>query len=151
MKYDSITAAKYMVALAREQNKLLNATQLQKLLFIAYGFALAKSDSNESLLNESPRVWPFGPVFPKVHSQFKYFDSNIDKDSLGAIAQDVEVTTLFNKIINSYSRYSASQLSDWSHSKGSPWEITTRDNGYVWDTTISDEVIMNYFKKFDDN
>jgi uncharacterized phage-associated protein len=41
-KYDSVPVAKYLLALATEKGKNLNATQLQKLLFIAYGLFLQK-------------------------------------------------------------------------------------------------------------
>ena len=142
--YDSVTAAKYLMALAFRKGIVLNVTKVQKMLFIAYGYFLSKY--NHVLLKESPRAWPYGPVFPKTRKEIdfgKIIDVN-DPD-LKEIAQDELVTQAFERIIDKYSRYSASQLSDWSHMTGSPWHRTTQQRGFDWNHAIPNAFIKDYF------
>ena len=42
--YNSVTAAKYLLALAISKRKILNVTKTQKLLYIAYGYFLSKKN-----------------------------------------------------------------------------------------------------------
>ena len=144
--YDSIIAAKYMLALAQSRGKILNATQLQKILFIAYGYMLAKD--NELILSEAPKAWPFGPVFPRVQNKVNAYSSyNLNSPEFNDIKENEIVTSLFNQLIDKYSKYSATQLSDWSHSEGSPWDETTKQAGFKWNMVIPDILIKNYFAK----
>lgn len=149
LELDSKIAAKYMLALAQSKGKVLNATQLQKILFIGYGYKLA-NDSNNPLFSESPRAWPFGPVFPNVHKNVDAYESySLDSDELSEIKKDKEITDLFTNLINKYSIYTATKLSDWSHSKNSPWELTKRQAGFEWNMVIPDVLIKDYFKQFE--
>lgn len=146
---DSKIAAEYMLALAQSKGKVLNATQLQKILFIGYGYKLSK-DPSDPLLSESPRAWPFGPVFPNVHKNVDAYESySLNLDELEDIKKNTEITELFNKLIDKYSIYSATKLSDWSHSKNSPWELTKRQAGFEWNMVIPDVLIKDYFKQFE--
>ncbi|MDI9365051.1 MAG: DUF4065 domain-containing protein [Flavobacterium sp.] len=143
-QYDSVIAAKYLMALANKQGIVLNVTKVQKMLFIAYGYFLSKY--NHVLLKESPKAWPYGPVFPRTRNKINYgtIISIADNDFL-EIANDELVTEVFTDIINKYSGYTASQLSDWSHMKGSPWDKTIKQPGFDWNQQIPDNFITNYF------
>ncbi|PSR55481.1 hypothetical protein AHMF7605_19200 [Adhaeribacter arboris] len=142
--YDSVTVANYLLALAYKKGIVLNVTKVQKLLFIAYGYFLAKY--NQHLLNEPPRAWPFGPVFPKTRKQVDYSKIiGVEDASLQEIAADPIVTDTLSRIIDRYSKFSASQLSDWSHMPGSPWDKTTKEASFTWDYPIPDEYIKEYF------
>ena len=143
---DSKIAAKYMLALAQSEGKILNATQLQKILFIAYGYLLAKDD-NQQLFSEPPRAWPYGPVFSSVHKEVDaYGKYSLDLPELQEVREDNIITDLFTKLIDKYSKFSATRLSDWSHSKDSPWELTRRQAGFEWNMVIPDILIKNYFQ-----
>lgn len=146
-KYESVIAAKYLRALAFQKGRVLNMTQLQKLLYIAYGSYLALSGN--ILVDEQPKAWPYGPVFPKVRKQIQLNivpDPN-DKE-LAIIKEDAQVTSLFSEVIEKYSRFSAKQLSDWSHTTGSPWELTvSRFGGQKWNEPIPNEYIKEYFTR----
>ncbi len=143
-QYDSVTAAKYLLALAYQKGIVLNVTKVQKMLFIAYGYFLARH--NHALLTETPKAWPFGPVFPKTRSRIDFGKMiPVNDPELATIAQDELVTQVFNRIIDKYSRYTAGQLSDWSHTLGSPWERTTKLSGFDWNRAIPDSYIKEYF------
>jgi uncharacterized phage-associated protein len=146
--YDSTLIAKYLIALAFEKGIILNVTKVQKMLYIAYGFYLASY--NHTILDEQPKAWPFGPVFPKTRKK-----ERVDYGTAFAVSslvfeelhEDEELRKVLINIINKYSKYSASQLSEWSHMNGGPWEQTTKQNGFDWNNPIPDSYIKNYFKE----
>lgn len=145
MPFDSIVMAKYLLALAQAEDISLNNTQLQKILFIAYGYFLAKE--NKRLVEEHPSAWPYGPVFPRLTKKNKL---NIaDTFSLEELEQEyaglLSIKEVLIKIIKEYSKYSAGQLSDWSHKKGSPWDRTVEENEGKWNGEIIDKYIKDYF------
>lgn len=143
-KYDSVIAAKYLLALAYQKGIVLNVTKVQKMLFIAYGYFIA--NHNHTLLTENPKAWPFGPVFPRTRKKIDFGKViTLSDTDLEGIKKDELVTDIFNNIIDKYSKYSASQLSDWSHMKDSPWDKTTKQSGFDWNQTIPDDFIKEYF------
>lgn len=146
--YDSVTVANYLLALAYKKGVVLNVTKVQKLLFIAYGYFLAQY--NQHLFNEAPKAWPYGPVFPKTRKQVDYSKIiDVDDAALQEIAADAEVTEALNRIIDKYSKFSATQLSEWSHMPGSPWDKATKEASFTWDYPIPDEYIKEYFSRIE--
>ena len=146
--YDSTVVAKYLLALAYKKGIVLNVTKVQKLLFIAYGYFLARH--NQVLLNEKPKAWPFGPVFPKTRKEVDFGKIiDISDGALSEIATDPTVTEALNKIIDTYAKFSATQLSDWSHMPGSPWDKTTQETSFTWNQPIPDEYIKEYFSEIE--
>jgi len=143
-KYDSVEVARYMMAVANAKGMVLNVTKVQKLLFIAYGYFLAKY--NRVLTDEAPRAWPFGPVFPKTRKFIDYGKlTPLEYDYLNLIKKDEELTTFINQLIEDMGNVSASQLSGWSHEEGTPWFKTTKQRGFKWGDPIPDDYIKEYF------
>lgn len=146
--YNSVLLAEYLISLANSQGVLLNMTKVQKLLYIMYGSLLSKK--GRLISDESPKAWPFGPVFPKVHKRvdlkkvkpLNHCDFDIIKD-------DEEITDVIYSVIEKFSKFSATQLSDWSHIEDSPWDLTTKEKGFKWNSPISTDLIVDYFSKFD--
>jgi len=146
--YDSTVVAKYLLALAYQKGIVLNVTKVQKLLFILYGYFLARY--NHLLLNEEPRAWPFGPVFPKTRKGVDFGKViDVSDDSLKEIAADPAVTEALNKIIDNYAQFSATQLSEWSHMPGSPWDKTTKEPSFTWIQPIPNKYIKEYFSEIE--
>lgn len=146
--YDSVVVAKYLLALAYQKGIVLNVTKVQKLLFILYGYFLARH--NQVLLNEKPKAWPFGPVFPKTRKGVDFGKViDIADNSLSEIAADPMVTEALNKIIDTYASFSATQLSDWSHMPGGPWDKATKETSFTWNQPIPDEYIKEYFSEIE--
>ncbi len=142
--YDSVIVAKYLLALAYSKNKVLNVTKVQKLLYMAYGFFL--SDKDRVLMSESPKAWPYGPVFPRTRKKVNYSDIiPLNSEELVEIKKDVDIVNFFNILIDKYSKYTASQLSEWSHAKDGPWDLTTKQKGFNWNTPIDNKLIKDYF------
>lgn len=143
-KYDSILAANYLLATAYDKGIVLNVTKVQKMLFMAYGVIYAKH--NRIFIDESPKAWPFGPVFPKTRSKVDY-GTLLSKTNpiFDEISKDDIVNATFDTIIDKYSKYSASQLSNWSHMPDSPWDKTKNEKGFEWNKPIDDQYIKEYF------
>lgn len=147
-KYDSVITAKYLLALAADKGFILNVTKVQKMLYIAYGYFLAKY--NRVLIDEAPKAWPYGPVFPRTRTKVDYSSIiHLDDPELLEISKDATIKEDFNKLIDKYYKYSAAQLSEWSHEKNSPWDRTTKDEGFDWNCPIPDEYIKEYFSSID--
>ncbi len=144
MKYDSKLLAEYLLSVGVSKNKILNTTQVQKLLYMAYGFFLA--DKNRILIDETPKAWPYGPVFPRSQKKVDYGNVISLSDSrFNDIKGDKDVVTFFDKLVDRYSVFSASQLSEWSHLEGGPWDLTVKRDGFKWNDVISDNLIKDYF------
>jgi len=128
--------------------------KLQKLIFFAHGLHLASQDA--PLTKEYFQAWKFGPVIPNVYHEYKLYGSApiietdlilfqskrtpdtdcIDKESLEMI--DVAWQTL--------NKFTAIQLSNWTHNADSPWtKHYKQDEQYV---IIPNEDIKMYFDKF---
>jgi len=148
-RYNSTTVAKYILSKAQEDRILINMTKLQKLLYIAYGVYMAVKD--ERLTDESPKAWPYGPVFPSTREKllridFQSFDITNDSEC-DDIRNDKEMQDLITLVFKAFGEWNSGQLTDWSHSTGSPWDLTTRSKNFKWNNTIPDEYIKDYFSK----
>lgn len=145
-KYNSVTVACYIVALANEKGLSINMTKLQKLLYIAYGTYLALK--NARLTNEHPQAWPYGPVFPTTRNKLLKRDlsliSLLDSD-LQKIKDDKDIKSLMDLVLNSFGNKTATTLTIWSHQSGSPWDRVSSQEGFTWGEIIPDEYIKEYF------
>lgn len=147
--YTSTDVATYLVALANERRIFINMTKVQKLLYITYSVFLRVY--NERLLNEHPQAWPYGPVFPTTRNKLLKKDlKSISKDDILSIElekmdQDKRLNKVLDFVFTNFGTWNAGQLSEWSHSKGSPWEITNNTKGFKWGDVISDTLIYEYF------
>lgn len=141
-QYDSVPVAKYMLSIAGNK---LNATQLQKLMFITYGFFLSKY--GYAPLTETSKAWPFGPVFPRVQ---KHVNHNLEftaEDVPVEILNDKKLTDIIGRVISKYSNVPAGKLSAWSHEPNSPW-FKTVGEGKAISQEIPDEYIAKYFSNY---
>lgn len=148
-KYRSTDIAIYIIALANDERIAVNMTKVQKLLYIVYGAYLRIY--GERLLDEHPQAWPYGPVFPTTRNKLlKYEFSTITKEEITEeerdhIAKDDKLNRVIDFVFKYFGDWNAGQLSEWSHSNGSPWQQTTNKDEFKWGNVISDELIREYF------
>lgn len=128
--------------------QMLNRTQINKILFAVYGKYLVAA-GQPLFVDDSPKAWPYGPVFPLVNkrvdiSEVVTFPQNkIELFKQNRMAQEIVV-----EMVNAMYDKSAKELTDWSHRPGSPWYRTIyKDNGEHagWNTQIPNEYIREYF------
>ncbi|MCI6672387.1 MAG: DUF4065 domain-containing protein [Prevotellaceae bacterium] len=150
-RYTSTDIARYIIALANERRVMVNMTKVQKLLYITYGVFLRIY--HERLLNEYPQAWPYGPVFPTTRNKLLKDDfqqitrNDITATDRTAIEQDAELNRVVDFVFSHFGTWNAGQLSEWSHSDGSPWQRTTDTDDFKWGDVIPDEYILEYFTK----
>ncbi len=148
-RYKSIDVAKYLISLANEKRIAINMTKVQKLLYITYSVFLRVY--SERLLDEHPQAWPYGPVFPTTRNklsnqEFSSISKNdISDEELTRMDSDKQLRNVINFVFEKFGSWNAGQLSEWSHSNGSPWERTKNTKGFKWGTVISDSSILEYF------
>lgn len=145
-KYNSILVAKYIVAIANDRKISINMTKVQKLLYIAYGIFLAVD--GRRLTNEHPQAWPYGPVFSTTRNKLlkiDFYSIELDDHEFSDINNDENVKSLIDLVFHSFGSWSASQLTEWSHSDGSPWDNIVSTDDFSWGEQIPDESIKSYF------
>lgn len=146
MEYNSVIFARYIIANANRRGCSINMTKVQKLLYISYGTYLAVCD--QRLLDEHPQAWPYGPVFPTTRRKLinvNFYTISMDDPEFDALRRDENVSDLMDLVFNTFGSWTAKQLSEWSHSEGSPWEKTVNADKFKWGARMSDDEIKGYF------
>lgn len=131
----------------------LNKTQIHKILFYVYGVYYAQTDKL-LFTDDTPKVWPYGPVFPRVNKRIKVGE-NITLSESGAevFGKNIEALHIIKDAVVMMHNKSALSLTEWSHRDDSPWYRTLNpvdDNGVPlaqceWNTPIKPEYIKEYF------
>jgi uncharacterized phage-associated protein len=121
----------------------LTQSQIQSILYIAYGVRLAQK--NERLTAEHPQMWQYGPVFPRAYNRLR-------KDAADGTDEYYSLKTnhpnIYRYLENCFRRYAwtkACILSSPHLSDGSPWYDTRKSNPDRWGVRIEDELIREWF------
>lgn len=143
MTYKAIDIARKLIirAVHAKQHETLTNMRLQKLLYYEQGYHLAVF--NEPLFNEEIEAWMYGPVIPCVYELYK------ENGNIGIMPNDGEVETelteeeesLFTKVFNAYSEYSAYGLMNMTHTEA-PWKSVKPKKGNI----ITKQVMTDFFK-----
>lgn len=122
--YESRDVAAFIAQECLKRGITYNNTKIQKLLYCVYGIYLAVTGNR--ICKEYPRAWQFGPVFPSVFSyihkgnEISQYSKTIECEE----SQDSDVRGAVDAILNHFGKFTAGQLSSWTHKKGSPWDRT---------------------------
>lgn len=140
---DSVLVAKALQWMASTHEVSLNISQIQTILYNAYGVYLATK--GERLLSEHPQVWQYGPVFPRAYNRLRKEagDGFEEYDSLRN-----EHPSVFKYLTNCFRRYAwtkACILVSPHVADGSPWADTRKSNPDSWGARIEDDLIREWF------
>ena len=84
VKENALSVANYFIDLARKDGKKIRPLKLMKLVYLAYGYALAIID--RSIIDprfDKVEAWRYGPVIPSVYHSFKqYRDSPVTQKTV---------------------------------------------------------------------
>lgn len=132
----------------------LNKTQINKILFYVYGVYYAET-GNPLFDDDSPKAWPYGPVFPIVNKKVNpdAIVWSFPKDTISEFNKNPKALNLVKSAVDAMYDISAISLTRWSHQEGSPWYntlyIKDKDGNIIgqnkWNTPISTELIKSYF------
>lgn len=140
---DSVQLAKTLRHMAVIEGIALTQSQIQTILYIAYGVRLATK--NERLTMEHPQMWQYGPVFPRVYNRLRK-DASDGTDEYYSLKADHP--NIFKYLENCFRRYAwtkACILSTPHLSEGTPWSETRKSNPDRWGIRIEDELIREWF------
>ncbi|CAA9381331.1 MAG: hypothetical protein AVDCRST_MAG74-394 [uncultured Pyrinomonadaceae bacterium] len=144
--YSAESAANAFLELARRSEKSLTNMQLQKLVYIAHGYSLAKL--GKPLFHNNIHAFEWGPVIPNLYKTLKHYGAGEVKDYIstdappvGEVSQEMEI---IREVWHDYGELSGFELSDLTHRKGTPWSETWRTNPFG---VISDELIAEYYRR----
>ena len=141
---DSVLVAKALQWMACTHEVTLNGSQIQTILYNAYGVWLATK--GERLLEEHPQVWQYGPVFPRAYKHLKKNAGN------GQVEYDMlrtECPDRFEFIRRCFQRFawtSAGVLCAPHTAEGSPWKQTKDQSPDKLGVRIEDELIRQWFQ-----
>lgn len=153
MAYPSIYVANELLSSHGDVSHM----KLQKLLYFANGWWLATNGT--PLLNESPQVWRYGPVYQylyKIFSRFGHADIGgpvkgnpfaDEPEKLGDSDEHKRVRQLLDWIWTEYGSKSAIQLSDETHAPGTPWRQIAEHHKFrvPFETEISPKKDWEFF------
>ena len=129
----------------------LGKTQLQKLLFIFYGLALAQS-GQPPFDDDTPKAFPFGPVFPRTYKRYDGTVRALTQEDKNRFMMNVDLLTLITRVTDSFCMHTAARLSEWSHRDGAPWKLAVyRDGNPAWGREILNADIAEFFNRPDWN
>lgn len=120
--------------------------KLQKLLYNAQGVCLALT--GEKLFEDDLEAWTHGPVVKEVYDTYCVFGKNSiiipatpeNDEIVRKIESDANVKEILDMVYDNFSIYTAWQLREMSHAKGSPWDKTEKN------TIIDTNLIKEYFE-----
>lgn len=140
---DSVLVAKALQWMASTHEVSLNISQIQTILYNAYGVYLATK--GERLISEHPQVWQYGPVFPRAYKHLKKNSGNgqVEHDMLRNDSPD-----RYEFIRRCFMRYawtSAGSLNAPHIAQDSPWKKTKDSNSDKLGVRIEDELIRQWF------
>ena len=135
----------------RFHNTVLNRTQINKILFFVYGKYLAET-GDVLFDDDTPKAWPFGPVFPIVNKRIDIDDipSGFSDEKNDAYKANMTALRIVRESVDYLHDKTAYQLTKWSHKADSPWYETLFPIGeerLPWNTEIRRELIASYFKE----
>ena len=146
MAHSSIVVANRFIELAERSGQKLTNMQLQKLVFLAHGVALALTDN--ALTFHNIHAWQWGPVIPQLYKRFSAYGSA--PITAPAACQDEPIkdgsteAQIVNLVWEKFGGFSGPKLSAITHEPGSPWDIT-------WNTDkwgiIPTALIQDFYKK----
>lgn len=144
MTYTSHAVANEFLRLARQQDKQLTNMQLQKLVFLAQGYALAIND--KPLHKHDTRAWQWGPVIPELYKSLQKYGSNVVKEKLAAddvVEPDSFEAKIIKAVLDAYGNRSGSQLSALTHQPNTPWSKTWEKEPF---SEIKNALIADHYK-----
>jgi len=135
----------FLGTIDREAGDAITHLKLQKLVYYAQAWALARLD--KPLFEEDLEAWTHGPVVPSLFEQFKEtgWEALPYPDEVPTFDSDVE--TLLEEILDVYGQLSARHLENLTHNEA-PWQAA---RGNLPDeiraiTPISKEIMKTYYQ-----
>lgn len=140
---DSVLVAKALQWMASTHEVSLNISQIQTILYNAYGVYLATK--GERLLSEHPQVWQYGPVFPRAYKHLKKNSGNGQVEHNMLRNDSPDRYEFIRRCFMRFAWTSAGSLNAPHIAQDSPWKKTKDSNSDKLGVRIEDELIRQWF------
>ena len=143
----ALDAANFFVDLARSKQADMTNLRVNKLLYFAQGWSLARTGS--PLFADEIEARDLGPVVPEVYRTFTpcgrscIRDTSADYDYNRISSEEID---LLLDVSNHYEKYSTSYLVDMSHETDGPWKANYIEHG---NNIIPKEQLKTFFSSSD--
>jgi uncharacterized phage-associated protein len=155
---DARAVANYFLDLAKTGGRTIDPMGIQKFVYFAHGWNLALND--RPLIAQRIEAWDYGPVIRDLYYEFKRFGNgpitqpamelNVEPGTTRVRFTKSELTSavpketlsLLDRVWEVYRPFTSIQLSNLTHTPGSPWS-RARESGQE---VIDDGVIRDYFR-----
>jgi uncharacterized phage-associated protein len=147
MAYDARSVANEVLRIAQGAGRTLTNMQLQKLVYIAHGYALAIL--HLPLIKQNVEAWRYGPVVADLyHALREYGAGKVTKPINILPNEELSETSLalLSEVVRAYGRFTGPQLSTMTHREGTPWKEVYDPNGWG-NSIISDHLIEQHYLK----
>lgn len=146
--------ANYILDLADRDGVAVTPMKLQKLVYVAYGWALALYDLQ--LFTEQIQAWRHGPVIPSLFHEFKVYTNNpitgrsfeLNHDGSTWVSSiprsDRDARRAISGTWRAYHHLSAASLRNRTHAPDTPWSRVYDSEGMPG-TAIPTELIREHF------
>lgn len=153
MTNNVLSVANTFLDLARQEGRSISNMKLQKLLYFAQGHSLGLRGTR--IINETPKAWRYGPVFPTVYREFREhgadaitrpayeYDWGNDRPAVVPTIPPGDDYSLVRAVWDAYKDRSAVELSNMSHVIDGPWD---RVYGRSDSDDILDADLRQYFR-----
>lgn len=144
--YSAESVANSFLDLAHRNGKFLTNMQLQKLVYIAHGYSLAKL--RRPLFHNNIHAFEWGPVIPNLYKTLKQYGAgevaNYILTNEPPVSEDSQEMEIIKEVWQDYGELSGLELSALTHRTGTPWSKTWRTNQFG---VIPDELIAEYYRQ----
>lgn len=140
-----MTIANQFIERAKRDGVTLTNMQLQKLVYIAHGWALALLD--HGLIYEPVEAWQWGPVIPSLYYKLSHYGAGEVTSPIPMLdSQTIDPLddALVECVWKSYGRMSGFKLSTITHQKNTPWSRTVKDFGLR--SVIPESYIRDHYR-----
>lgn len=140
-KYPSPVIAEYFIQ--KDKNMKSDIMKVLKLVYISHGFNLAIFDT--PLIKEKVQAWQYGPVIPELYFRLKTNDLDtisVFYDDVQRLERDEDKKKLLDAVYTKYGKYDGIQLSNLTHKKNTPWDITVNK----YESEIKEDLIKEHYK-----
>jgi uncharacterized phage-associated protein len=122
--------------------------QVQKLVYIAHGYALAIL--HKPLIKQNVEAWRYGPVVSDLYHALRQYGAGVVREPIARIPQESLSETdraLVGAVLNAYGKFSGPQLSTMTHKEGTPWRNIFNHAAYFNNEIIPDPMIEAHYTR----
>ncbi|HYR74723.1 MAG TPA: type II toxin-antitoxin system antitoxin SocA domain-containing protein [Pyrinomonadaceae bacterium] len=145
MAYDARSVANGLLKIAQDAGRTLTNMQLQKLVYIAHGYALAIL--HKPLIKQSVEAWRYGPVVADLYHALRAYGAGKVTASINILPEEKLSEThlaLLAEVVSAYGGFSGPQLSTMTHRQGTPWKEIYDPAGWG-NSIIPDPLIEQHY------